>query len=38
LSPLNVDFVNLWGSTLYHIDDMPYDPIVYFPHVYGNFR
>ena len=36
--PLDVDFVSVWGSTLHHIDDMPYDPVEYFPHIYGNFR
>ena len=34
----NVDFVSVWGSTLHHIDDLPYKPLEYFPHVYGNFR
>jgi hypothetical protein len=33
-----VDFVSLWGSTLHHIDDMPYNPLEYFPDVYTNFR
>jgi deoxyribodipyrimidine photo-lyase len=33
-----VDFVSIWGSTLHHIDDLPYEPTTYFPHVYGNFR
>ena len=33
-----MDFVSLWGSTLHHIDDMPYKPLEYFPHIYGNFR
>ena len=28
----------IWGSTLHHIEDLPYDPQEYFPHVYGNFR
>jgi hypothetical protein len=23
---------------LHHIDDLPYDPHTYFPHVYGHFR
>ena len=36
--PFSVDFVSLWGSTLHHIDDMPYDPVEYMPHIYGNFR
>lgn len=30
--------VQIWGSTLHHIDDLPYDPIEYCPHVYGFFR
>lgn len=33
-----INFVSLWGSTLHHIDDLPYKPLEYFPHVYGNFR
>lgn len=33
-----MDFVSVWGNTLHHIDDLPYNPISYFPHVYGNFR
>lgn len=36
--PKGTDFVNIWGSTLHHIDDLPYDPVEYFPHIYGNFR
>ena len=28
----------IWNSTLHHIDDLPYDPVEYFPHVYGNMR
>ena len=23
---------------MHHIDDLPYDPVEYFPHVYGNMR
>ena len=30
------DMVPIWGSTLHHIDDLPYDPVEYFPHTYGN--
>jgi deoxyribodipyrimidine photo-lyase len=33
-----INFVSLWGATLHHIDDLPYKPLEYFPHVYGNFR
>lgn len=33
-----MDFVSLWGSTLHNIDDLPYKPLEYIPHVYGNFR
>ena len=32
------DFVRIWGSTLHHIDDLPYDPHEYFPHTYGFMR
>lgn len=38
MPPFGIDFVNLWGSTLHHIDDLSYDPVEYFPHIYGNFR
>lgn len=37
-TPFSIDFVSVWGSTLHHIDDLPYDPVEYFPHIYGNFR
>jgi len=30
--------VPIWGSTLHHIDDLPYDPRDYFPHTYGFMR
>ena len=30
--------VPIWGSTLHHIDDLPYDPVQYFPHTYGFMR
>ena len=36
-SNANVDFVSVWGSTLHHVDDLPYNPRAYFPHIYGNF-
>lgn len=29
---------SIWGATLHHIDDLPYDPTEYFPHTYGNMR
>jgi hypothetical protein len=29
---------SVWGSTLHHIDDMPYNPKEYLPHIYGKFR
>lgn len=32
------DIVPIWGCTLHHIDDLPYDPVEYFPHTYGNMR
>jgi len=25
-------------STLYHLDDLPFTPGEYLPHIYGNFR
>jgi hypothetical protein len=28
---------SVWGSTLHHIDDMPYNPKEYLPHIYGKF-
>jgi len=28
----------VWGSTLYHLDDLPYKPKEYLPHIYGKFR
>jgi hypothetical protein len=30
--------VSVWGSTLHHIDDLPYVPTNYFPHAYGYYR
>ena len=35
---IDYQFVPIWNSTLHHIDDLPYDPVEYFPHVYGNMR
>lgn len=32
------NMVPIWGSTLHHIDDLPYDPHEYFPHTYGFMR
>ena len=32
------DVVPIWGSTLHHIDDLPYNPTEYFPHTYGYMR
>jgi len=29
---------SIWGSTIYHIDDLPYKPATELPHVYGRFR
>jgi len=41
-SMLKVDsacnIVPIWGSTLHHIDDLPYDPHTYFPHTYGYMK
>jgi hypothetical protein len=34
----DINFVSLWGSTLHHIDDLPYNPLEYLPHVYTSFR
>ena len=31
-------FAAVWGSTLNHIDDLPYDPVEYFPHNYSGMR
>ena len=35
---VDFQFMPIWNSTLHHIDDLPYDPVEYFPHVYGNMR
>ena len=34
----NCNVVPIWGCTLHHIDDLPYDPHDYFPHTYGFMR
>ena len=31
----NLNSIGIWGSTLHHIDDLPYDPHDYFPQAYG---
>jgi len=31
-------FVSVWGNTLYHVDDLPFKPLEYNPHIYGAFR
>jgi deoxyribodipyrimidine photo-lyase len=36
-SNANVDFVSVWGSTLHHVDDLPYNPRKYLPNVYTKF-
>ncbi len=33
-----VQIENLWGSTIYHIDDLPYKAGEELPHIYGKFR
>lgn len=30
--------VDMWGSTIYHVDDLPFKPKEYLPHIYGKFR
>lgn len=35
---MSIQIESVWGSTLHHIDDLPYDPQEYLPHVYGKFR
>jgi len=32
------DFVPIWGSTLHHLDDLPYTPGEKFPFAYGYYR
>jgi len=34
----SVSVESVWGSTLHHIDDIPYNPKDYLPHIYGKFR
>ena len=34
----NYQFVPIWNSTLHHIDDLPYDPVEFFPPTNGNMR
>lgn len=29
---------SVWGNTLHHLDDLPYNPNEYLPHIYGKFR
>lgn len=38
IADANCDIISIWGSTLHHIDDLPYDPHEYFPHTYGFMR
>jgi deoxyribodipyrimidine photo-lyase len=33
-----VQIESIWGSTIYHIDDLPYKPATELPHIYGKFR
>ena len=35
---LQVGINSIWSSTLHHLDDLPYDPVEYLPHIYGKFR
>ena len=37
-SSASTEMVKIWGNTLHHIDDLPYDPYTYFPHTYGFMR
>ena len=30
--------VSVWGNTLYHVNDLPFKPLEYYPHIYGAFR
>lgn len=38
LKKASVSVDSVWGSTLHHIDDLPYNPKEYLPHIYGKFR
>jgi hypothetical protein len=31
-------FMPIWGSTLYHIDDLPFDPLKEFSNVITDFK
>jgi deoxyribodipyrimidine photo-lyase len=33
-----VTIESVWGSTIHHLDDLPYNPKEYLPHIYGKFR
>ena len=33
-----VQIESIWGSTIYHIDDLPYKAGTELPHIYGKFR
>ena len=33
-----VQIESIWGSTIYHIDDLPYKAATELPHIYGKFR
>jgi deoxyribodipyrimidine photo-lyase len=35
---LALSMKSVWSSTLYHLDDLDYDPQEYLPHIYGKFR
>lgn len=35
---LSIQIESVWGSTLYHIDDLPFKPKEYLQHIYGRFR
>ena len=38
LEKLGAKVRSVWGSTLYHLEDLPYNPKEYLPHIYGKFR
>lgn len=35
---LSVSLESIWGSTLYNLNDLDFDPKEYLPHIYGKFR
>ena len=35
---LQVGINSIWSSTLYHLDDLPFNPVEYLPHNFGKFR